>query len=193
MSVDDLAEQLADFWFPAIASAGWHKRLSILAEVHSQLRSDIGSRSEQEALAVCQRFLAALIERLGVPAVESDVQAWIYGSSASDEHRAAARIWADRTGCVVPSSPGTLREERRCFPRYPIHAMCNIWIGERARACRLLNLSRAGARVQISDLELDPGAVVCLEVPTAGIKEARVVFRGSEGTGLSFLSRVPAA
>lgn len=193
MKVDELAEELADFWFPAINDADWQKRLSILTEVHSQLCSDIGARSPLQAQAVCQRFLAVLIERLGMPAIESDVQARIYASSAHSEHRAAARIWADRAGQTLPPDPGILRDERRRFPRYPVHTTCRMWIGDDARACKLLNLSRGGARVQVPDLELDTGTVVRLEVPTAGVKEARVVFRGPGSAGLYFSSLIPAA
>ena len=191
MRVDELAEELADFWFPAIAGTGWEGRLRILKEIDSQLRSDIEARAEYEA--VCPRFLAMLIERLGVPAVDNEAQAQIYSSSAYDHHRMAARIWSERTGSATPPSPGTLGQERRRFPRHPVDAVSEIWVEGQAQACRLTDLSRGGARVIIPELEPDPGTVVRVAVPEAGVLDATVVFCGKRGIGLRFSDQTAAA
>ena len=191
MRVDELAEELADFWFPAIAGVGWEDRLRILKEVDSQLRTDIEARAEYEA--VCPRFIAALLERLGVPPIENQAQARIYSSSAYPHHRMAAEIWAQRKGSVAHSDEDVLGHERRRFPRHPVDAVSEIWVGGQARACRLLDLSQGGARVRLPDLQPDPGTPVRLAIPNAGLREATVVFRGGSGVGVRFSEQTVAA
>jgi uncharacterized protein with von Willebrand factor type A (vWA) domain len=104
MKVDELAEELADFWLSAVAEAGWEERLQILNEIHAQLLSDIESRAEYDALSPL--FVAALVERLGAPLVESDAQARIYACSNNEGHRDAARVWSYRAETATAADPG---------------------------------------------------------------------------------------
>ncbi len=94
MRTDELAQDLADFWFSALAEAGWEARLQTLNQIHAQLLADIESRAEYDA--VSPLFVAALIDRLGAPLVESDAQAQIYACSNNDGHRDAAKVWSYR-------------------------------------------------------------------------------------------------
>ena len=185
MDADTLAEELADFWFSAIAEAGWAERVRILKEICAQLLADMETRAEYEA--VSPRFVAALIERLGAPPVESTAQAQIYATSALDRHREASRVWSQRA-VASGSRSGTLPtgEERRRFPRRPVDAISEIWLLERRSPCQLMDLSLGGARVMLWEPAPDPGTAVRLDLPGAGLREATVVFRDDAVMGLRF-------
>jgi hypothetical protein len=88
MKPEELAEDLANFWFSAIAVASWEGRLKILEQIDAKLLADLENRSDYEAVA--PRFVAAVIERLGFPPVESRAQAQIFARSAHERHRDAA-------------------------------------------------------------------------------------------------------
>lgn len=187
MSVEELAEELADFWLSALAETDWEGRLNMLGEIHAQLRADLESQSEYDALS--PRFVAAIIERLGSPPVDNDAQAEVYGYSIIERHQDAARAWryraADAPG-LDDSASG--QRDRRRFPRRVIDAPSQILIQGHAAMCRLIDLSRGGARVAVRDSELspEPGMKVRLEVPENGLREAIVVFASSVGIGLRF-------
>lgn len=180
MSADDLAEELADFWFTAIARVGWEQRLKILKEIHAQLRADLQTQAEYHA--VCPRFVAALIDRLGDPAIENDAQAEIYASSLSDQHRLAARAWSHR-GPTISDWPGV---ERRRHHRQPLESTGEIWILGHAVRCRFVDLSQSGARVLVEEAEPSTGTTVQLAMPGGVVCDATVVFRSHLGVGLRF-------
>lgn len=185
MDADKLAEELADFWFSAVAEAGWDGRVKILKEICAQLLADVETRAEYDAVAPL--FVAALIERLGVPAVENGAQARIYATSALERHREAARAWS-RSAAVSQSLSDTLSagEERRRFPRRAVDAISEIWVRERRSPCQLVDLSLGGVRVMLWEPAPDPGTAVRLALPDAGLREATVVFRDDAVMGLRF-------
>ena len=191
MDADTLAEELADFWFSAIAEAGWAERVRILKEICAQLLADMETRAEYEA--VSPRFVAALIERLGAPPVESTAQAQIYATSALDRHREASRAWSQRA-VASGSRSDTLPTgvERRRFPRRPVDAISEVWLRERRSPCRLVDLSLGGARVMLWEPAPVPGTEVRLALPNARIRAATVVFRNDVAMGIRFADQ-PAA
>ena len=181
MRVDELAEELADFWFSAIAEASWEQRLKILDDIHAQLRADIQSKAEYEA--VSPGFVAAIIERLGAPPVENDAQGRIYAFSGKERHQDAARAWSYRADSAS-AVPG---RDRRRFPRQVVQAISEIWVQGRSLPCRLIDLSRGGARIVVRESPVPaPGAEVRLAVPDKGMRDAIVVFVNDLGIGLRF-------
>jgi len=187
MSVEELAEELADFWLSALAETNWEGRLKLLGEIHSQLYADLESQSEYDALS--PRFVAAIIERLGSPRVESDAQAEVYGSSFNPQHQEAAKAWRYRAAPgASQGADGPRPSDRRRFPRRVIDAPSQILVQGHAAMCRLVDLSRGGARVTVraSGVSPEPGMKVRLEVPESGLREAIVVFASGVGIGLKF-------
>jgi hypothetical protein len=192
MRVDELAEELADFWYSAIADADWDRRLQLLNDIHAQLRSDIRTRTEYEE--VSRRFIAGLIERLGAPPAENEAQAQIYASSGNQRHLEAARAWTRRADAVAGKlAAGFVREDRRRFPRHAVDALSEIWLHGHRAPCRLVDLSVGGARLVVREPAPGPGMPLRLAVPHAGIVDARVVFRNASGIGVQFLESPAAA
>ena len=192
MRVEELAEELADFWFSAVAEVDWERRLQLLNEIHAQLLADMESRAEFEA--VSPRFVAALIERLGAPAVDNDSQAKIYAASNSERHREAARAWAYRAPPATgPLLEGFVREDRRRFPRHEVDALSEIWVQGRPAPCRLMDLSEGGARLVVREPAPRPGTPLRLAVPDAGVRDAMVVFQNTFGIGVKFVDQSAAA
>lgn len=185
MDADKLAEELADFWFSAIAEAGWEERVRILKDICAQLLADMETRAEYEAVA--PHFVAALIERLGVPAVENGAQAQIYATSALERHREASKAWS-QSAAAPDSLPDTLPagKERRRFPRRAVDAISEIWVRERRSPCQLMDLSLGGVRVMLWEPAPDPGTAVRLALPGEGVREATVAFRDDAVMGLRF-------
>jgi hypothetical protein len=191
MSVDELAEELADFWFSALAEANWEQRLQILNEIHAQLLADMETRAEFQA--VSPRFVAALIERLGSPPVENASQAQIYAFSAHERHREAAKAWSYRSDARdAQLAAGFVQRDRRRHPRTFVDAMSEIWVHGRPAPCRLVDISLGGARVVVREPAPEPGTQVRLSVPDTGTRDAMVVFRNRMGVGVQFLE-IPAA
>ena len=184
MNLDELAEELADFWFSAIAVASWEGRLRILEQIDAKLLADIEMPSDYEAVA--PRFVAAVIERLGFPPVESRAQAQIFARSAYEHHRDVARVWLQSaaTGTPPDTEPGS--QERRRFARRAIDAISEIWMHERRSPCHLLDLSPGGARVTLWEPAPNPGTSVRLALPDEGLRDATVVFRDGAVMGLRF-------
>ena len=191
MRADELAEELAEFWFSAVADAGWDARLEILREVDAQLRADLEQKSEYDV--VFPRFVAAIIERLGAPPVSENAQATIYDCSADERHRAAARLWSVGAVSEGAPSPDRSAEERRRFRRQRVNFISEIWMQGRAAPCRVIDLSTGGARVLAQGIDPEPGTQVHLAVPESGVREARVVFRNDLGIGLQFAEHPAAA
>ncbi len=192
MRTDELAEELADFWFSAVAATHWEGRLQLLNEIHAQLRADMETQSEYDVLS--PRFVAALIDRLGVPPVENDAQAQIYASSANERHADAAKAWIRRADAVAAElAAGFVREDRRRFARRMVDAFSEIWVQGRPGPCRLVDISAGGARVVVREPAPSPGTQVRLAVPDLGVKDALVVFRNSVGIGVRFLDEPAAA
>jgi hypothetical protein len=190
MDAEKLAEELADFWFSVIAEAGWEHRARILKEIHAQLRADMATRAEYEAVA--PRFVAALVDRLGEPPVTNRTQAEIYATSAFELHREAARIWSERAGPDRPSGRAKADGDRRRFSREAVDAISEIWLAGRRSPCQLVDLSLGGARVMLWEPAPVPGTEVRLALPNAGIRDATVVFRNDVGMGIRFADQ-PAA
>ena len=191
MKAAELAEELAEFWFSAIARASWEARLKIFQEIDAQLLADLEKRSEYEE--VWPRFVAAVIERLGVPPVTNEAQAKIYASSINDRHRDAASAWiAHGTDTAAPTADVQGRNRRR-FARQPIDGITELWFQGRSAPCRLVDLSPGGARVVPDGVEPIPGTAVRVALPNAGIRDATVVFRNNTGVGLQFADQPAAA
>jgi hypothetical protein len=184
MKPDELAEDLANFWFSAIAVASWEGRLKILKQIDAQLLADIERRSDYEAVA--PRFLAAVIERLGFPPVENRFQAQIFARSACERHRDAATVWLQRMATGTPPDTDPGGRERRRFARKAVDAISEIWVHERRSPCHLLDLSLGGVRVTLWEPAPDPGTPVRLALPDEGLREATVVFRDGAVMGLRF-------
>lgn len=192
MRVEELAEELADFWYTAVAEAGWNRRLQLLNEIHAQLRSDMETASEYAA--VSPRFVAAVIDRLGAPPVDNEAQAKIYESSANEHHREAARLWTYRAqSSADPASEGFVREDRRRFPRRELDALSEVWLHGRPAPCRLVDLSEGGARLVVREPAPGPGTPLRLAVPDGGVRDATVVFRNTVGIGVQFVDQPAAA
>jgi len=188
----ELAEELADFWFSAIAGAGWQARLEILQEIDSQLVADLEKRSDYEA--VWPLFVAAVIERLGTLPVTDGAQAKFYEASANEHHREAASAWFAQGSSIPGQTDAGFRwGDRRRFSRQRMDAVSEIWVEGRSTSCRVVDLSRGGARVVVSGMDPEPGTSVALALPSSGVRDATVVFRNHLGVGLKFADRVEAA
>ena len=190
MDADRLSQELVDFWFSVISEAGWEHRASILKEIHAQLRADMATRAEYEAVAPL--FVAALIERLGEPPVANRTQAEIYATSAFGRHREAARVWSENVGTERQSGGAAADGDRRRFPREAIDAISEVWLAGRRSPCQLVDLSLGGARVMLWEPAPVPGTEVRLALPNAGIRDATVAFRNDVAMGLRFADQ-PAA
>ncbi len=191
MKAAELAEELAEFWFSAIARASWEGRRELLREIDAQLLADLEQRSDYED--VWPLFVAAVIERLGAPRVTCQPQAQVYERSANDGHRSAARAWAGQQGAAGHAAADVGGIERRRYPRRKVDGFSELWMMGRSAPCRLVDLSQGGARVVAEGLELAPGTTVRLAVPNSGVRDATVVFRSHLGIGLEFFGQPAAA
>jgi hypothetical protein len=86
-----LASELVERCAPLLSAEDWYQVRDALGQMHGQLREDIPD--QQDCDAVFADLVAALIERLGCPAVASWDQAQIYATSASGGHRSLAVTW----------------------------------------------------------------------------------------------------
>ena len=184
MQPDELADDLANFWFSAIAVASWEGRLKILEQIDAQLLADLEKVSDYEAVA--PRFVAALIERLGFPPVENRCQAQIFARSAFAHHRDVASAWLQSMDTGTPPDTAPVGQERRRFARKAVDAISEVWVHERRSPCQLLDLSLGGVRVTLWESAPDPGTPVRLALPDEGLREATVVFRDGAVMGLRF-------
>jgi hypothetical protein len=184
MKPEELAEDLANFWFSAIAVASWEGRLKILEQIDAKLHADLENRSDYEAVA--PRFVAAVIERLGFPSVESRAQAQIFARSAHERHRDAATLWLQSIATDTPPDTAPGGRERRRFARKAVDAITEVWVHERRSPCHLLDLSLGGVRVTLWEPAPDPGTPVRLALPDEGLRDATVVFRNGAVMGLRF-------
>ena len=182
---DQHAEDLANLWFSAIAVASWEGRLKILKQIDAQLLADLEKVSDYEAIA--PRFVAAVIERLGCPSVESRVQAQIFSRSAFARHREAARLWLQSAASGALPDAVSGDQDRRRFARREVDAISEVWMQERRSPCHLLDLSLGGARVSLWESAPDPGTPVRLALPDEGLREATVAFRDGAVMGLCFV------
>lgn len=183
MSVDELVEELTDFWWSAIRPADWDRRVRILDEIHLQLEADVESRAELRAL--WSRFVAMVVERLGFPPVESASQARIYAGSADVRHRSAAAVWHLRPPQAGRTPGSFVRGERRRSSRHVVDAPAELWVGGQRAGCRLVDISRGGARITVAGdgPRPGPGSQVGVAVPPAAARAAVVVFSGVDGIG----------
>jgi len=182
---DELVEELADFWLPELQASNWEQRLRIIHDVQKDLSED------RETRRISTRFVAALIERLGTPPIETAAQATFYALSSQQAHRDEARFWnlQNHPSGVVPPL------ERRRYPRKIVNLVTSIWFHGLALSCRLIDISIGGARVAIRSSEAPPpGTKVRLIVPHKGICDAIVVITNEKmEIGLSFLEQPQAA
>lgn len=87
----DLAAELALRFAGVLAEKSWAERLSVLMELHDQLRDDI-----EDFAMFCEvfpMFIGKLIEQLDEPPIESLEQAHVYANSSVTWHRQAAGEW----------------------------------------------------------------------------------------------------
>ena len=187
MSHEKLALELADFWFPAIANEPWDQRLRILDEIHGQLYQDLESAGEYEQVSAS--FVAALIDRLGSPPITDPAQAQIYAGSAEEQHWGAAIAWQFGEGQEAEEAASEQRERRR-WPREAVNLRTEMWIQGRPGLCRLVDVSRSGARVMPLRYQprLPPGTAIRVIVPNDGARDGVVVFSSPRGVGLQFVN-----
>lgn len=186
MSHEKLALELADFWFPVIADANWDQRLRILDEIHGQLHQDLETAEEYEQVSAS--FVAALIDRLGSPPITHTAQAQIYAGSAEERHWGAAMAWQlGETQDERPTS-APMPAERRRWPRKIVNQFTEIWVQGRRARCRLVDISRYGARVMPLRYQprLSPGTPVRVAMAEGRVHDGYVVFSGPRGVGLEF-------
>lgn len=176
---DQLAEELADFWFPEVQASNWERRLRIVHGVQNDLSED----SEKHPISTS--FVAALIERLGSPPIQTAEQAAFYALSSQPRHRDEARFWSLQHHPSRASPPA----ERRRYPREIVNLVTSIWFHGLAFSCRLVDISIGGARVAIRSSEAPrPGTKVRLILPHKGICNAIVVTTNEKmEIGLSFI------
>ncbi|MFO8005752.1 PilZ domain-containing protein [Thioalkalivibrio sp.] len=185
MSHEKLALELADFWFPAIANETWEGRLHILDEVHAQLYQDLETAGEYEQVSAS--FVAALIERLGSPPVTHPAQAQIYAGSSEEQHWGAAMAWQFGEGQDAHGGAPAGKERRR-WPRERVNLLTEMWVQGRPARCRLVDLSRFGARVMPLRYQprLPPGTSIRVVTPGGRVRDGLVVFASPRGVGLEF-------
>lgn len=188
MNHEELARELAEFWLPALVDRDWKGRLEVLDEIHAQLYQDLPTLEEYDSVA--SRFVAAVIERLGAPPVHDDAQAQIYATSSDEEHWGAAFAWqyGQPSEPAAPSQPGPTARERRRWPRQWVDKLTEAWVQGEAIRCRLIDLSRGGARIATfgSVTPPAPGTAIHVAVPEDRIREAIVVFSSRGNAGLRF-------
>ncbi|ABI55503.1 PilZ domain-containing protein [Alkalilimnicola ehrlichii MLHE-1] len=183
MNVEELAEELADFWASALVERDWAGRLELMNRIHEQLYKDL--EDERTFRQVSLHFVAAAIHRLGDPPVTSDAQAEIYAQSADEAHCQAARLWwkHGRGGNEAGEAAG---EERRRYQRRVVDEPSLVWIGEHTVACRLVDLSAGGARVTAFATDLGVGTQVRVAMPDGEVQPAKVVHANACSAGLRF-------
>lgn len=193
MSHEELARELADFWLPALRERDWEGCLEVLDEIHAQLYQDLPTIEEYES--VTSRFVAAVIERFGAPPINNAAQARIYAASASEEHIGAAFAWeyGDRVTNAEEESaraaePPPWGHERRRWPRRMVDKLTRAWIRGEAIRCRLVDLSKGGARIAtFGGAALpEPGTPIRVAVPEGEVREAVVVFSRQGRAGVQF-------
>ncbi|WP_038052619.1 PilZ domain-containing protein [Thioalkalivibrio sp. ALJ1] len=188
MNHEELAQELADFWLPALKGRDWKGRLEVLDEIHAQLYQDLPTLEEYDAIA--SRFVAAVIEQLGAPPIREAAQAKIYATSSDEDHWGAAFAWQYGLTGNIESSPNldTPGHERRRWPRKMVDKLTEAWIQGEAIRCRLIDLSRGGARIATlgSSAPLPPGTEIHVALPEDRIREAIVVFSERGRVGLQF-------
>ncbi|WP_019623930.1 PilZ domain-containing protein [Thioalkalivibrio thiocyanoxidans] len=180
-----LAQNLAEFWHPAMLRRSWSERLDLMSDIYRQLHRFSASDQEYERWA--GQLVAAVIERLGEPPITDPHQADLYACSPDPRHWSAAFAW--RYGGQKSSG----RPDQRCWPRYAVNLLTEIGIREEWRKCRLIDLSRGGARIALIGQHpyLPPETTLQLVLPTAGTFDSVVVSDRRVGLGLRFLRRNP--
>lgn len=84
--------------------------------------------------------------------------------------------------------------ERRAEPRLPASAPGRVWYGRNLELwadCKLKNLSRGGAKIEIPALYQLPSRLVLIHKADAAVFEAIVKWRQGDAVGLSFERRQP--
>lgn len=190
MNVEELAEELADFWASALVERDWAGRLELMNRIHEQLYKDL--EDERTFRQVSLHFVAASLHRLGDPPVTSDSQAEIYAQSADEAHCQAARHWW-KHGQGGTDTGGSSGEDRRRYQRRVVDEPSLVWIGERTVACRLVDLSAGGARVAAFGADLDVGTRLRVAMPDGEVQPAEVVHANAGSAGLRFEGVLQAA
>jgi hypothetical protein len=87
---------LVDRLLADTAGEGWEVRRAYLSSVYAALDRQRGDKSPFDPEASLAAIIAAMIERVGRPEIESRLQAGIYAASAEPEHRQASAAWFDQ-------------------------------------------------------------------------------------------------
>ena len=192
--VGSLIAELVDRWAPIMKQRSWAGRLSLLTEIHEQLKDDLGTFDV--FAAVSPTFIAGLIDRLGGGPVTCEEQGHIYANSGANRHRQLAGEWFNRSRGTraVPCQPAPSRE-RRSMPRRLVDLPASVFAGGRRVECRLVDISDAGALVELATLTPDLGTRLDLDVPNYGVATAAVVRLAAtpHHFGLAFQQPVNAA
>lgn len=183
MTVEELAEELVEFWISALEERDWAGRLELMNRIHEQLYKDM--EDERTYRQVSPLFVGAVVSRLGTPEVVSDAQAEIYAQSGDPEHRAAARLWS-RHGYAAGGGQDSAAAERRQAARQLVDEPSLVWVDQRTVACRLVDLSAGGARVAAFGCALETGSVIKLAMPDGQVRSAVVVHANDASAGLRF-------
>jgi hypothetical protein len=83
------------------------------------------------------------------------------------------------------SSAAALNEDRRSSRRWIINETVEILVGDKAYDFQITDVSAGGARV-VSDMDLEPGMKVMLQLPESLQLTAKVVHKQSDGVGIQF-------
>ncbi|WP_018945793.1 PilZ domain-containing protein [Thioalkalivibrio sp. AKL17] len=190
MNHEDLARELADFWLPTLQERDWEGRREVVNEVRAELCEYLPTGEEYESVSAS--FVAAVIDALGAPPVIRSAQASIYCFSSDQDHWGAAFAWQYVQGEETEDLSKfmeTVCKDRRRWPRYLIDMITRIWVRGEALRCRLVDLSRGGARIAAPTgyrALPGPGTPIRVAVPNGNVREAVVVFAGQGRAGLQF-------
>lgn len=186
MRTELLAEELADFWLPVMASQSWEQRNQTLNEIHDQLYQDIAHSNTYRAISPW--LLAGIIHRLGEPAVDQLAQAQIYQGSLDQRHREAARRWHEEQrpiAVAAAESSSSRHAERRRAPRYRINQPSRLRTDDAQIEfeCQMRDVSRDGAGILVSH-RLAERSEIQITLPSGQWRQAQVVYGNAQEYGL---------
>ena len=188
MTYLEIAEELADFWWPLLKEQPWERWPDSLQEIHGQIYQDVATTTSYRRLS--RLLIAELIDRAGAPPIESDVQAMIYMQSENPKHQALAQRQCPRDYRPFPGRRHPRRNpfDQRRAPRHRIAKKATIRPdpdGQKAQ-CQVENISRTGAWIRVVRPPR-PGQALRLQLERrSASRRARVVRVGAGGCGIAF-------